>query len=77
MLGEEEGLFRDLTGRSSGWWSDGFDRAVSSGSSSDLSSDERILAQEKPKERRRIDVAADDEAPITFYRADEGGEMVP
>jgi hypothetical protein len=50
MLGEEEGLFRDLTGRSSGWRSDGFDRAVSSGSSSDLSSDEReFLRKRNPK----------------------------
>jgi hypothetical protein len=37
-LGEEEGLSRDLTGGSSGWQSDGCNRAVRSGSSDNLSS---------------------------------------
>jgi hypothetical protein len=33
--------------------------------------------QEKPKGRRRMDVAADYEAPNTFYKPEEGEEMVP
>jgi hypothetical protein len=53
MLGKEEGLFRDLTSRSSGQRSDGFDRAASSGSSSDMSSDEsEFLHNRNPKRGR-------------------------
>jgi hypothetical protein len=33
--------------------------------------------QEKPKGRRRTNAGADYEAPNGFYRAEEGGEMVP
>jgi hypothetical protein len=40
MLGEEDGLFGDLTGRSSGWRSNRCGRAARSGSGSDLSSGE-------------------------------------
>jgi hypothetical protein len=32
--------------------------------------------KEKPKVRRGMDAATDYEAPDTFYRADEGGEML-
>jgi hypothetical protein len=53
MLGEEEGLFRDLTGHSLGLWSDGCDLAVRSGSSDDLSSGEsEFLSKRNPKEDR-------------------------
>jgi hypothetical protein len=50
MIGEKEGLSRDLTGRSSGRQSDGCDRAVS-GSSNSLSSNEsKFLCKRNPKE---------------------------
>jgi hypothetical protein len=32
--------------------------------------------QEKHKVRRRLDAVVDCEAPVTFYMAEEGGEMV-
>jgi hypothetical protein len=47
MLGEEEGLFGDLTGRSSGRRSDGCDRAMMSGSGDDLSSGESELLHKR------------------------------
>jgi hypothetical protein len=37
MLGEEEGLFRDLTSHSSGRWSDRCSQVVRSGGGGDLS----------------------------------------
>jgi hypothetical protein len=37
---------------------------------------ERVLAQEKIKERWGIDAAVDYEAPDEFYREEEGGAMV-
>jgi hypothetical protein len=50
-LGEEEGLFGDLTGRSSGRWSDGCSLAVRRGSSGDLSYDEsKFLCKRNTKE---------------------------
>jgi hypothetical protein len=51
MLGEEEGLSGDLTGRSSGWWSDGCSRAVRSGDGSNLSfSESEFLCKRNLKE---------------------------
>jgi hypothetical protein len=53
MLEEEEGLSEDLTGHSSGRWSDGCGRAVRSGSDNDLSSDEsEFLHKRNSKEDR-------------------------
>jgi hypothetical protein len=60
MLGEKKGLFRDLTGRSLGRWSDGCGLAMRSGSNGDLSFGEsELLRKRTPKEdrewmRRRI-----------------------
>jgi hypothetical protein len=77
MLGEEDGLFDDLTSHSSGRQSDGCDRATSSGSSGDLSfSKSEFLHKRNPKEKRRMNVAADYDAPSAFYKEDEGGETV-
>jgi hypothetical protein len=51
MLGEEEGLSRDITDHSSGWQSDGCGQAVRSGGGSDLSSGENeFLHKRNPKE---------------------------
>jgi hypothetical protein len=53
MLGEEEGLFENLTGRSSGRQSDECGRAVRCGSGVDLSSDESgFLRKRNQKEVR-------------------------
>jgi hypothetical protein len=70
MLGEEEGVSRNLTGHSSRRQSDRWGQAMRS------CSGERVLAQEKPKEMWRMDAATDNEAPNAFYREEEGGETV-
>jgi hypothetical protein len=50
MLGEEEGLSRDLIGRSLGWRSDRCDWAVRSGCGDNLSSGEsEFLLKRNPK----------------------------
>jgi hypothetical protein len=72
ILGEEEGLSRDLTGHSSGRQSDGCGRAARSGSGDDLSSGEsEFLCNRNPN------AVVDYEAPGPFYRSKEGGETVP
>jgi hypothetical protein len=53
MFGEEEGFFRDLTGRNSGRRTSGCGQAVRSGSGGELSSDEsEFLRKRTPKENR-------------------------
>jgi hypothetical protein len=53
MLGEEDGLSEDLTGRSSGWRSDECGRATRSGDGGDLSSSEsEFLCKRNSKEGR-------------------------
>jgi hypothetical protein len=53
MFEEEEGLSRDLTGRSLERWSNKCGRAARSGSSGDLSSGEsKFLRKRNPKEDR-------------------------
>jgi hypothetical protein len=77
MVEEEEGLSGDLTGRSSGWQSDGCNQMARSGGGDDLSSGEtKFLRKRNSKEcgewmRRRIRML-----PMPFYRAEEGGETV-
>jgi hypothetical protein len=55
ILGEEEGLLRDLTIHSSGQWSDRCGRVARSGSGDDMSSDEgEFLRKRNPKEGREL-----------------------
>jgi hypothetical protein len=53
MLGEEEGLSEDLTGRSSGQRSDGCGRTVRSGGGDDLSSDESEFLHKRNSRKGR------------------------
>jgi hypothetical protein len=58
MIGEEEGLSRDLTDRSSRRWSDGCGREVRIGGGGDLSSGESVfLRKRNSKGRQGMDVA--------------------
>jgi hypothetical protein len=70
MLGEEEGVSRNLTGHSSRRHSDGWGQAMRS-----CSGESEFL--HKPKEMWRMDAATDNDAPNAFYREEEGGETVP
>jgi hypothetical protein len=77
MLGEEEGLSRDLNGRSSGRWSNECSRAVRRGGSDDLSSDESEFLRKETERKGGMDAVADYKAPNAIYRREKGGETVP